>query len=430
MSKVFIADKQTLDDCKALIEACNVSINKCYSFLNDDEDGGAYYGFIEHMDVLSPTSRIEYIGKNIDFTPISLNKATGVMNLNSWADFPIITENKPYMVHSDGTIDYELCATDYTKKVDGVTASDVSSTAYGGGAFSWIKKVYKKEIIQGNNRIVRFSFEKLYGYEPVGFVDPDGKELEGVWLPMFYGSIHNTKMRSLSGLQPCYGKTTAEEYAAITAFSSRGAFLGGGIVNTIVDLLIMFAKSTNTQEAYGYGNCNGYNSSGSPTYGVKSNAVIKGGQFYGTEKKTELNKIFHSIVLGSWQQWMRDPYTLLVNGSYKISKNYLYDPTGVNYVNTGITIPATVSAVYPDRYEVVEGFGAVPIFPYNGSSATGGCDGFWSKIDITAVARRFGNCTYDLLAGARALALNFPASYAYWDVGAAVLLLPPVGVAA
>lgn len=80
MGKTYIADKETLD--------------KCYAILSAD----GIYGFIEHMDVLSPTARIEYIGQNKDFTPISLNKDTGTMTLNSWADFPIIVANKPWMV--------------------------------------------------------------------------------------------------------------------------------------------------------------------------------------------------------------------------------------------------------------------------------------------------------------------------------------------
>ena len=115
MGKTYIADKETLD--------------KCYAILSAD----GIYGFIEHMDVLSPTARIEYIGQNKYFTPISLNKDTGAMTLNSWADFPIIVANKPWMVRADGTPDYRLDENDYTKKEDG-TASDVSNTSYNGGA--------------------------------------------------------------------------------------------------------------------------------------------------------------------------------------------------------------------------------------------------------------------------------------------------------
>ena len=164
--------------------------------------------------------------------------------------------------------------------------------------------------------------------------------------------------------------------------------------------------------------------------GVKQNAVVGGGQFYGTSDGKSLNKILHSIVLGSWQQWMRDPYTLCVNGKVKVSKNYTYDLTGASYEDTGISYPETVSGVYPHEYRTVPGFGALPTFPYKGSSITGGCDGFWVNVGITAVALRFGNCSNGSLCGSRALTLTYAASAAAWHLGCAVLLLPPVGVAA
>ena len=76
--KIYVADKETLD--------------KVYNYL---VEANPVFGFIEHNDVMSATARIEYIGANKDYTPISLNKSTGVMSLNSWADFPVILGNKP-----------------------------------------------------------------------------------------------------------------------------------------------------------------------------------------------------------------------------------------------------------------------------------------------------------------------------------------------
>jgi hypothetical protein len=419
MSRNFIADKETLD--------------KCYNILSADE----VYGFIEHNDILSPTARIEYIGANKDYTPISLNKSTGVMTLNSWADFPIILGNKPWMVKSDGTPDYRLDENDYTKREDG-TDSDVSNASYDGGAFSWIPKIYKQEYMLGNDRVVKFSMRKKDGFEAVGFLDPDNNELEGVWLPMFYGSIINSKMMCIAGNQPCYNNATAAEKTAIDNFGTRAKFFGGGIVQTLTDLLIMFAKSTDSQGAYGNGNMSGYDASLSPTMGVKANAVIGGGQFYGTSDGKSLNKILHSIVLGSWQQWMRDPYTLLVNGRFKVSKNYTYDLTGANYTDTGISLPKVTKTdgsqnagvFYPHKYQTVPGFGAVPVYPYKGSTSTGGCDGLWQNVEITAVALRFGSCNGGLLDGLRSLIVGNTATSSTWNIGAAILLLPPVGVAA
>lgn len=424
--KIYIADKETLD--------------KVYNILAADP----VYGFIEHNGILSPGSRIEYIGLNKDFSPLVRNKADGSMALNSWADFPVIKANKPYMVRADGTPDYRLSETNYAQKESG-GASDVANSSYNGGAFSWLMKIYKNEEMVGNDRIVRFSLTARDGYEPVGFIDPSNNELEGVWLPMFYGSIlgasgSTPKMVSLSGMQPTHSNTTAQEKTAITNFSSRAVFLGGPIVETITDLLIMFAKTTNLQEAYGYGNCAGYDASQSPTYGVKQNAIVGGGQFYGTDDQHSLNKIFHSIVLGSYQQWMRDPYEVVVNGRVKVSKNYTYDPTGAAYTDTGIAVPDNKTwdtnhnaLDYPAHFRTVPGYGSIPALGMDGgSSATGGCDGLWRKDPkqtFTGVCLRFGDCADGLSCGLRARIWDSAATYAHWNIGAADLLLPPVGVA-
>lgn len=424
--KIYIADKETLD--------------KVYNILAADP----VYGFIEHNGILSPGSRIEYIGLNKDFSPLVRNKADGSMALNSWADFPVIKANKPYMVRADGTPDYRMSETNYAQKESG-GASDVANSSYNGGAFSWLMKIYKNEEMVGNDRIVRFSLTARDGYEPVGFIDPSNNELEGVWLPMFYGSIlgasgSTPKMVSLSGMQPTHSNTTAQEKTAITNFSSRAVFLGGPIVETITDLLIMFAKTTNLQEAYGYGNCAGYDASQSPTYGVKQNAIVGGGQFYGTDDQHSLNKIFHSIVLGSYQQWMRDPYEVVVNGRVKVSKNYTYDPTGAAYTDTGIAVPDNKTwdtnhnaLDYPAHFRTVPGYGSIPALGMDGgSSATGGCDGLWRKDPkqtFTGVCLRFGGCYDGLDCGLRARHWNDAATIAHWNLGAADLLLPPVGVA-
>ena len=88
MGKTFIADKETLD--------------KVYNILAVEE----IYGFVEHMNILSPTERIEYIGANKNYTPLTVDKATGAANYGSWANFPVLIGNKPWMVRSDGTPDY------------------------------------------------------------------------------------------------------------------------------------------------------------------------------------------------------------------------------------------------------------------------------------------------------------------------------------
>lgn len=438
MEKTYIADKQTLDQCKTTLDQCKATleqtksvVDKCQSILETEP----VYGFIEHMDILAPGQRIEYIGLNANFTPMSMGSG-GAVNLGSWASFEWLKANKPWMVRSDGTPDYRLDENDYTKKFDDGTESDVSNTDYDGGAFSWAKKIYKKEEMIGNDRIVKFSLTERPGFEPIGFKDLDGNILEGAWIPMFYGSIVNSKMRSLSGLQPEYNNSTSTQNNAITAVGDRAKFFGGSIMQTLIDLEIMFAKTTDVPAVFGAGNRSGYDSSIAPTNGVKQNAVVGGGQFYATADGKSLNKIFHSVVLGSYQQWMRDPYVLLVNGRFKVSRDYRYDLTGETYDDTGIVLPKILKAdggqntgtFYPHKYHYVPGFGSLPVHPCKGSTSLGGCDGLWQNCEIVAVALRFGACYYGLYTGPRYWDLSTTAGGAYWDFGAALLLLPPVGV--
>ena len=72
MSKTFIAQKDTLDAALA-----GVAVSKA----------DLVYGFIEHNAVLDPSQRIEYIGANIDYSPISITMGGGY-DLGDWADFP------------------------------------------------------------------------------------------------------------------------------------------------------------------------------------------------------------------------------------------------------------------------------------------------------------------------------------------------------
>lgn len=243
--KIYVADKETLD--------------KVYNILATEP----VWGFIEHMSIKSPSQRIEAIGLNKTYRNVTRDGSTGIVSMNDWANFPVVKANKPYMVKSDGTPDYMLSETNYALKADGVTASDVSNVDYDGGAFSWMPRVYKHERMEGNDRVVMFSMTERDGFGPVGFVDGENNVLEGVWLPMFYGSIlgadgSTPKMVSLAGLQPHHTKTTAEQNTAINNFSSRARFLGGPIVETIIDILIMMAGTTDLQTAYGKGNCKGY----------------------------------------------------------------------------------------------------------------------------------------------------------------------------
>jgi len=159
---------------------------------------------------------------------------------------------------------------------------------------------------------------------------------------------------------------------------------------------------------------------------MKTNNVVGGGQFYGSSDGTSLNKILHSVVLGSYSQWMRDPYEVVVNGKVKVSKDYTYDPTGATYEDTGIMVPNIGNWTYPLDYYPVKGYGSIPIAPYSGgSTAEGPCDGTYvsnTQSSITAASLRFGSCYYGAPDGVRARVWNRVAADTNWTLGFALFL--------
>lgn len=440
MSKVFIADKNTLDKVHEIVAADKTKINKIYEMIEVDTDvikkiydivsADAVYGFIEHCAILAPDKRIEYIGKNANYEPISVTMGGGY-SLGSWVNFSVLANNKPWMVKSDGTPDYELNENDYMKKAADGKPSDVANTSYNGGAFSWICKIYKKEYMIGDDRYVLFSETKKEGFEPIGFIDSDNNELEGVWLPMFYNTDGVTKATCIATGMPEGASGVDSQKRAIDAFGIRAKFFGGTIINTIIDLLIMWAKTTALQDVYGKGNSLGYTSNQSQHFGVRANLVVDGGQFYGSSTGKELNKILHSIVLGTYQVWIVDPYLICKKGELRVSKNYSYYSNEEAYDKTGIFY----NNVDPSRYhychkhQIIPGYGAVPSPPpYKGSAITGACAYFRAnfKFEMRINALRCGRWNNEMGAGVRFL--DMTKSHSNYLVSSAILLLPPVGV--
>lgn len=387
------------------------------------------YGFIQNFSNLAPASDISYPSTvvNYQYRQMLTNEGTGTVTIGDWGEFLVkILKNKPYMVLGTGEADYQLDPSDYTKKTDG-TASDVANTSYSGaGAFAWLNKLYYKEeyASDGNSRTVMFSTTPQTGFDPVGFVDDDSNELEGLWLAMFYQNANNSK--TLANQTLAKSLTTDQQKTKIDAVGSRARFLGGPIMNILRDLLYMLFKSTDIQLQAGHGNCNGGSESALKHNPIVANGAVSG--WKGTNDKKTANKYFHSMVLGTYDQWLRDPYTQLVSGTIMVSPYYNYSIGGSGYVNTGKTRSTNSAWEYPAKMEkLADAFGSEYKQENTGSTTTGCCDGHYYNASGTRVALRLGGCGDDLIDGPAALYLGDEASSAFWSLGAAVLLLPPAG---
>ncbi len=367
--------------------------------------------------------------ENSDFTPAMTNSGTGTVTTGSWDDFmDNVMKNFPHIV--DVTTQQsvgELDPDDYTKMKDG-TAAAITSCKYAG---AWVNKLFMKEVYaaDGSSRDVYFAADNEHSntedFVPVGFYDQDGAELDGIWIPMFYmDASGNTR----SGTTPIASKTCDQEKAIINAVSSRAIFLGGPILNVLRDLEYMIFRSTDIQTYAGHGNCKSYSSDSST--GVKANAVIGGGRFYGTSDKKSLNKLFHSIVLGSYQQLTRDPYMITIGGRLYLSGRYKYSLSGADYENTGVTVTTNSAWTYAKKTRATLQNGSIPDpASKDATSSTGLCDGQYYNTSGTRVARRLGATNSGLNAGPAYVDLRYEASDAAWNCGVGCALLPSAGYA-
>lgn len=382
-----------------------------------------YYGMIIHQNVSNPSqSKVDYIGINANFTPMSFDFTNGTHNMGSWGSMPTIVKNVPAMIRTNGTLDYYLDPSDYSKKIDGSTASDVSNLSYDGNAFAWFEPIWMSIKALGDDIEVRFAYSKLD--DDYFEVCPTGC---GVWLPMFYGyadgsSAATAKMRSIAGTNECGAQTgntdTASQKTSISNNGSNYFFFGGKLAQCISLLSVMWFKSTNSDVA-GTGNRNGYNASAADgRYGTLSNPIVSGGQFVGTNNSTSANKFLHCLPLATYDVFARDPYTLCVNGEYKVSKDYTYDVSGATLETTGVLAP---DEGYIKTMAVIPEFGLLPK-ETGGSSSTYYCDSFWINKTITAVALRFGYCGNGAEAGGWFLGCNRTASHSNWHYGCALCL--------
>ena len=92
--------------------------------------GSTVYAFHIDANESDPSEAVTYREDAVGMTPAHMNFTSGVFDYGSWGDAFFMP--RPCMLKADGTVDYYLDPDDYTKKIDGTTASDVGNTAYAG----------------------------------------------------------------------------------------------------------------------------------------------------------------------------------------------------------------------------------------------------------------------------------------------------------
>lgn len=429
------------------------------------------WGFYQNFADINPDTTIKYDWAGDEYGVINKNYTRAMTNVFSLSDYGLtnitLGDWESFLSDADGLNNHLWrVATDTAEGLSKVKNDKYryheceDGTILANGAYvlmPWMNCIYIREDYDddGMGRAVYFVTQEGYDalsiadkdkFYPIGFVDPNDNILKGIFLPGSYIDV-NSKIISTGSTAAANIQSidTATQKTKIDALGSRCVFFGGPIANLLRDLEYMIFKSTDIQKAATYGNCKGGSASamrinriddGYLTFSDRAFAsgfgtAVNGGEPTTAKKNTGF--MFHSRVLGSYDQWCRDPYTICIsNGTVYMSHKYIYD---ISSASAGGKINAG-NAIYPSggynySKKLIRNdkrLGSLVDHRNNeGSQTTGLCDGTYGTGGNNYVAIRLSFCTYDLIDGPAALSLVDAASNTHWGTGASVLLLPQPG---
>lgn len=271
--------------------------------LMKEEYAPQVYEFIIDTSNSDSTTAVSYTGANASFTPASMNFTTGKVDYGSWED--AFFQPRPVMVKYDGTVDYELDKDDFTRKADGVTASDVSNTSYDGNCMIAFPQVWMKFVQDDStHQHVYISNTQVdSSYHCYTHQNKNGVMLDEIFIMAYEPSNVSNKLRSLAGqtiLNSLSGETM-QTYAK--ANGSSWDFMDYGEVQMLQMLCVLMFKSLDTQGTIGAGVVSG----SSTTYTTTGDTKDKG-MFYAvdnTNSSTTPVKVFGIENLwGNRFKWM------------------------------------------------------------------------------------------------------------------------------
>lgn len=393
-----------------------------------------YWLFGFKLDQLEsdPASMITYIEDNANYKSAHMNYAYDGFNYGDWEDAWFIQDLKPCMLNYDGTVAYELDKNDYSKKNDG-TPSDIANDFFGGNAMIGFPKVYWKIVDNGDDTANIYFANKKADDDFVcwSHIDNNGNEIDYCYMPIYNGSIVDSRLRSLSGKTPTHSNTVETEHTYAKANNKTSdviwfteVFSDRQLVNL---LLLLIGKSTDTQSVFG----NGHYDSGSSVSSLLATGTLNNkGLFYGTNGTGKGVKVFG---IEHWwgNQWRRIAGWIVDKGNQKIKKTYGqtdgstvdgYNTDGSGYISIGCT-PVEVSGVYISKMTVIENE-LIPTISM-GSATTYYPDGLWVKNSQVTYASVGGRAGIGLYAGALCFNLgSINVGATDWGCGASISCKP------
>ena len=406
-------------------------------------DYGHVYGFYINGAESDPEKAVIYLADAVGMTPAAMNFTSGVFDYGDWENAFFMP--RPCMLKSDGSVDYYLNPNDYSKKINGST-SDIADTSYDGNAMmEWGRegrKIWLKVVPDSNRKsasVYIADYQVDSQFNDFAFHNAEGKSVSHFYTPIYNGSVVSSKMRSLSGqaLSKTINTTYQRTYAKANNPSGSAVMWD---IETFADrilinyLLVLMAKTLNTQKAYGEGATTSGSEAINDTFltGVHNSK----GLFYGTNSFVVSANTFGNCVKifgmeNYWGlQWRRTVGLILSEGveKIKLTRNTEdgttvtdYNEDGTGYISTEIT-PDGTSGSYIN--EAVFTNKALLPKSASGSATTYFCDGMWFNNSGNRVALFGGRSNNAALCGAFCVSLYHAGSIAYWDFGAALSCKP------
>lgn len=231
-----------------------------------------------------PDNEAEYSIDNRGYTPMHMDYSSGKMNWGSWKGDEFIFP-RSCAVKYDTTVDYYLNENDESKKLDG-TASDYKNASYAGNMMvefgrndTIIWKRYKPTGTAGIYDIYLADHKLDDNFTAYAFMRSDGKFAKHFYLPKYFGSSIDGKLRSISGTAGTVNTNMTTERSTAEANNISGDDSWGLITKSMWDLygdiLTLLGMSTDSQTVFGYGYGNNHSS-------AISNGTMDGkGMFWG-----------------------------------------------------------------------------------------------------------------------------------------------------
>lgn len=385
------------------------------------------YGFHVDPSIQDPSNAVTYLEDAVGMTPASMGSTS--FNSGSWADAFFIPS--PCMVRYDGTVDYYLDPSDYSKKADG-TASDIADSNYAGNAMMewgliWFKFEPGEADGEGyfyvSNKKVNDSFNCWCNYDANNNITQH-----------FYTAIYNgtgtDKLRSLSGVQLTSGNgsgNTTGQQEITRAMANNTSDMTEWYIDLWADevlatgLLYLVGKSLNLQATFGRGlDSGGYTAKNAYVTGTLNDKGLFWGDITGGNNAVK--------VFGMENRWgccwhrTAGLFGTSTGYAYKLTHGTVDGSTATEFetASTGyIPVPAT----QPGTGHVTKmSFGKYGILPTatGGSTSTYYCDYFIKGSGFAMVG---GNPNYGLYCGLY-IALHQSADVSDWSISTSLSLKP------